>query len=386
MNFIQLPGLTSDGIIYYNSEMDFCEAMIPPGPYRSAHAPSLIELPQGDMLCAWFAGSFEGSADISIVCARLPKGADQWQEPVKVSYDSERSEQNPSLFQEPAGSLWAVYTAQLDRVPGKDNMQYTSIIRCQKSCDGGKTWGDAELLLPEEGSFCRQSIQVLKNGRWIFSNWICTDSKQGLTGDPTVFRISDDKGKTWKTVPMPESSGRVHANVVELDDGHLIAFMRSRFADFIYRSESFDWGESWTPPMPTSLPNNNSSISAIRLTSGRIAVAFNPTSATDPAMGRIAWPGLRCPVAIALSEDGGITWPMIRCMERGEGFTGPENRTNNKQYEYPCLMQGENGDIHLAFAYKNRIGVKYIRFTEKDVMGEKREAEGLYNPTAAESR
>lgn len=386
MDFKHLTGLTPDGTIYYNDNMSSAEALLPPGPYRSAHAPALLELPDGDLLCAWFAGSFEGSADISIVCARLPRGEDRWQEPVRVSWDPDRSEQNPSLFWGPDGAAWAVYTAQLDRMPGKDNMQFTSVIRCQKSFDGGRTWGNARELFLEEGSFCRQPIQVLKNGRWIFSNWICTDSGQGLAGDPTVFRISDDRGNTWKTVTMPESRGRVHANVVELDEGHLIAFMRSRAADFIYSSESFDWGESWTPAKPTVLPNNNSSISALKLKSGRIAIAYNPTCSASPVKDSIAWPGLRCPVAVALSEDGGLTWPMIRYMEPGEGFMGAENRTNNRQYEYPYLIQGADGDLHLAFAYKDRIGIKYMRFTERDVMGVKREAEGLYNPTAAKSR
>ena len=91
-------------------------------------------------------------------------------------------------------------------------------------------------------------------------------------------------------------------------------------------------------------------------------------------------------MAVALSEDGGKSFPLVRFMERGEGFSGAENSTNNKQYEYPFLMQGKNGMLHLAFAYKNRIGIKYMSFSESDVAGKKRESEGLYNPTAAKSR
>lgn len=386
MNYKHLPGLTPDGTMYMNDTLGTVEAMLPPGVYKTAHAPALLELLNGDILCAWFAGSFEGSADVSIVCARLKKGAGKWEEPVAVSHDSERSEQNPSLFQGPDGAVWAVYTAQLDRMPGKDNMQFTSVIRCQKSYDHGETWGEPQVLFPKEGSFCRQPIQVLRSGRYIVGHWICTDSESGLAGDPTVFQISDDQGKTWKTVEMPESHGYVHANVVELEDGKLAAFMRSRAADFIYRSESSDNGDTWTKPVPTVLPNNNSSISAIKLKSGRIGIAYNPTCTPDPKPGVAAWPGLRCPVAVALSEDGGHTWPIIRYMELGEGFMGEENRTNNKQYEYPYLMQGMDQKLHLAFAYKDRIGVKYMVFTEEDLLGEKREKVGLYNPTAAQSR
>ena len=89
-------------------------------------------------------------------------------------------------------------------------------------------------------------------------------------------------------------------------------------------------------------------------------------------------------MAVALSEDGGQTWPMIRHMELGEGFVGPENSTNNLTYEYPCIMQSRDGRIHIAFAYRSRKGVKWMSFTEADVMGAKRERQGRYNPTSAQ--
>ena len=386
MAYAKLPGLTPDGRLYENEEMGTVEARLPDGGYPTAHAPALLELPNGDMLCCWFAGTYEGSADIRIICSRLERDGDRWSKPVDISGDPTRSEQNPSLFYGPDDAVWAIYTAQLDRQAGKDNMQFTSQIRCQKSTDGGKTWGPYETLFAREGSFCRQPIQVLANGRWIFGNWLCTDSVDGLSGDPTAFQISDDQGRTWRQVDMPNSRGRVHANVVEMDDGHLLAFMRSREADFIYRSESFDWGDTWSEPKPTPLPNNNSSISALRLQSGRVAIAYNPTCTPDPKPGKAAWPGLRCPVAVALSEDAGLTFPIVRWMERGEGFMGEENRTNNKQYEYPYLMQSRDGMLHLAYAAFTRLGVKYVRFSEEDVLGKKRERVGLYNPTAAQSR
>ncbi len=384
MDYPKLPGLTPDGRVYWNEEMGTIEARIPNGGYRSGHGPALLELPNGDLLCVWIAGSFEGNADVHIVCSRLEKDSEAWTEPVDVSGDPERSEQNPSLFYGPDGAAWCMYTAQLDRQAGKDNMQFTAVVRCQKSTDGGRTWGPYETVFPEEGTFCRQPIQILSNGRWIFSNWLCTDSAEGLSGDPTAFRISDDQGKTWRTVMMPESHGHVHANVVELEPGHLVAFMRNREAYRIHRSESFDYGETWSEPKPTPLPNNNSSISAIKLQSGRVAIAYNPTCTPDPQPGKAAWPGLRCPVAVALSEDGGLTFPIIRWMERGEGYIGDENKTNNKQYEYPYLMQTKDGMIHLAYAAWTRDAMKYVRFTEEDVLGEKRERVGLYNPTAAQ--
>ena len=121
MAYAVLPGLTPDGQVYENRNMGTVEAMLPPGPYPTAHAPALLEMPNGDMLCAWFAGTYEGSADIRIICSKLPKGADKWTDPVDISGDPTRSEQNPSLFLAPNGEVWAMYTAQLDRQAGKDS-------------------------------------------------------------------------------------------------------------------------------------------------------------------------------------------------------------------------------------------------------------------------
>lgn len=383
MAYKHLAGLTPDGQIYINDNMGTVEAMLPTGGYQTAHAPTILEMPDGDLLLAWFAGSFEGGTDINIICSRLPKGADKWEEPVTVSNDPERSDQNPSLFLGPDGAAWAMYTSQLGRKPGVDNMQFTSQVRLQKSFDNGKTWSDYETIFPEEGTFARQPIQVLSNGRWIYGNWICRESPDGLAGDPSAFKISDDQGKTWKHVDMPNSRGKVHPNVVELEDGHLVAFMRSRLADNIYMSESKDYGDTWSEPWPTVLPNNNSGISAIKLASGRICIAYNHSSCPEAVKNGSAWPGLRCPVTVALSEDGGKTFPLIRTMELGEGYIGDENKANNRQYEYPYICQASDGRLHLAFAYQTRRGVKWMSFTEEDVMGKVR-GDSVYNPTSGE--
>ena len=382
MSIPHLTGLKFDGQVYYDDEMKFEEAALPTGPWPTAHAPALLETKEGTMLCCWFAGTYEGGADINVVVSRLEKGAEKWEEPVNVSNENDFSDQNPSLFLAPNGEIWCMYTSQLGRQPGKDNMQYTAVVKKQVSVDDGKTWSAPVTVFDEPGTFSRQPIQILSDGRWIYGNWICTDSAAGLSGDPTVFHISDDEGKTWRKVAMPESAGRVHANVVELENGHLVSFMRSRQADWIYRSESFDYGDTWSVPKATVLPNNNSSISAVKLLSGRIAIAYNHASAPASWTKKGAWPGLRCPVTIALSEDGGLTFPLIRNIERGEGYCGDENRGSNLQYEYPYLMQDSEGMLNVAYAYRTRKGVKWVRLSEEDVIGTR--GFHTYNPTSGE--
>lgn len=382
---VKLPSVRQsepNGVVYRDEFLNVDFALIPTGGKNTAHAPALIETEDGGLLCAWFAGSFEGSGDISIAVSKLDPETQVWSVPEIVSKGVDRSEQNPAFFRAPDGQIWLIYTSQVSRQEGKDNMQFTSIIMVQKSSDEGQSWEDPEVLFTSEGTFSRQAIQILSNGRWIFSTWLCEDSPEGLTNDPTEFQVSDDQGETWKAVRMPDSSGRVHANVVEVEEGHLVAFMRSRFADHVYTSESHDFGDTWTVPEANVLPNNNASVSAIKLQSGEVALAYNVNAANNAEFGKVAWPGLRNPVAVSVSEDFGKTWPIGRVFECAEGFIGIENKTNNAQYEYPTLYQDSKGVLHLVYAYKNRLCVKYVRFTVEDLFGEKRETEGLYNPTS----
>lgn len=373
-----------NGIMYRDEFLDVDFGLIPTGRNNTAHAPTLIETADGGMLCAWFAGSFEGRGDISIVVSKLAPETQTWSVPVTVSEGKDRSEQNPSFFRAPDGQIWLIYTSQESRQEGKDNMQFTSIIMVQKTADEGQKWSKPEVLFENEGTFGRQGIQILSNGRWIYSTWLCEDSAEGLTNDPTEFLVSDDTGKTWRHVRMPGSNGRVHANVVEVEPGHLVAFMRSRFADFVYNSESFDFGDSWNVPKATVLPNNNASISAVKLATGEIVLAYNVSSAPNAEFGKVSWPGLRNPLGVSVSEDFGKTWPIGRILEAAEGYIGEENRTNNSQHEYPTIYQDSQGVLHLVYAYRNRICIKYVRFTVTDLFGEKRGSIGVYNPTSGE--
>lgn len=369
--YIELPTIQPDGRLYQNMQLQTVEALIPNAPFETCHAADLLELPNGDLLAVWFAGSDEGNADISIVLSRLEAGASVWSSPVKVSDDDTRSEQNPSLFLKSENEIWLIYTAQVSRTPENNpffNLQYTAEIRCKKSFDNGKTWGATTVLFDRPGSFCRQKIQVLASGRYVFGNWICFPDESRNGSDITVIQISDDEGKTWREVQMPESAGRVHANLIEVRPGVLVALMRSRFADNIYRSVSEDNGETWSAPVRTELPNNNSSISAIRLQSGAIAMVYNPVRYNDDCT-KTVWPQQRCPVEIAISEDEGVTWNYRRVVEHGEGFEGRYNDINNKRYEYPVMMQGKDGSIHVAYSANSRRNIKYVCIDEIWIRG-----------------
>lgn len=379
--------IITDGHIFYDyDEPGKAVAHIPSG-FRSNHASTLIELQNGDLLCPWFAGLSEGSPDIKIVFSRLKKGSDSWSKPEVLSEDYTRSEQNPVFFQEPGGRLYIIHTAQESRgkmtseewrekvrrgeASGEFTLQETSEIRCRYSDDNGYTWSTTTTMFSKPGAFCRHSIVILSDGSWVLPMWYSVGGSsvgKQYGGDYSVVQRSEDCGKTWTEYRVPESERRVHMGIIELEAGHCVAFFRSRSADWIYRSESHDYGRTWTAPTATILPNNNASIQAVKLQSGRVAIIFNNYQASVNADDTV-WPKRRYPVDVALSEDAGLTFPYRRTVEFGKGFTGELNEKYNCACEYPCIMQSKDGRIHMAYSYQNRAFIKYLNVTEDYFLG-----------------
>ncbi|MFB6848886.1 exo-alpha-sialidase [Streptomyces sp. NPDC056373] len=354
------------------------------------HAASLTVLPGGDLGCVWFGGTQEGVADISVWFSRLAPGADTWSEPVRLSADDTRSEQNPLLFPAPSGELWLLHTAQ------RAGHQDTAEVRLRVSQDGGATWGPARVLFPageQGGVFVRQPIvRVLGGERLLLPVFRCV-AAPGTTWsgdrDTSSVMLSDDGGHTWRERPVPGSTGLVHMNVGPRPGGSLLALFRSRRADAVHSSVSYDDGETWSRPRPLDLPNNNSSIQYTGLADGRLALVYNHSSAADAVARRVSlydeiddegvtgtagatsgaaptgdafWGAPRAPLSLALSSDDGRTWPLRHDLETGDGHCLTNNSRDglNRELSYPSLAQTPDGALHIAYTHHRRT-IKHIR-------------------------
>jgi len=362
------------------------EAFIPT-PCVQNHAAFLHILPGGDLGCVWFGGTQEGVPDISVHFSRLAAGATRWSDAVRLSDDPTRSEQNPLLFTAPDGRLWLLWTAQVS------GHQDTAIIRRRISEDGGRSWGPIETMLDRPGVFIRQPIVVTRDGAWLLPAWLCPTPPAGAwrgDDDTALVLVSADQGKTWRAVDVPGSTGCVHMNILKLHDGTMLALYRSRWADAIHASRSAD-GIAWSAPEPTGLPNNNSSIQATVLANGHVALAYNHSSAEQATGRRLSlyddiggelpaeaaagsrsafWGAPRAPMTIAISEDGGRSWPHRRDVEVGDGYCLTNNSKDrlNREFSYPSILQGPDGALHLAFTYW-RQAIKHVRVSEAWVKG-----------------
>ncbi|WP_119153521.1 sialidase family protein [Caldimonas tepidiphila] len=367
-----------NGLLQTHPEDPAREVADLPSPRVQAHAANLMELADGTLCCAWFGGTMEGRSDISVFMSRLEPGARRWSAPVQLSDDPERSEQNPVLFPAPDGALWLLHTAQTA------GHQDSSVVRRRVSSDGGRSWGPTETLeAAPPGTFVRQPIRVQPDGSWLLPIFNCRSipgrAWDGSLDDSAVLR-STDRGASWQRVSVPDSLGCVHMNIVAASDGGLLAFFRSRWADHVYRSRSDDGGLTWQPPQPCGLPNNNSSIQALRLADGRLAMIFNASSAADaqgrreslydeleepapaaagqagaddspPPARRAFWGAPRAPLTLALSGDDGLSWPWQRHLEVGDGWCMSNNSADrlNREYSYPSIRQSADGALHLAY-------------------------------------
>lgn len=368
------------------------EAYLPTDTVQN-HASNVLPMPNGDLLCTWFAGTQEGMSDISIYVARLKAGTQTWSTPEKVSDDPARSEQNPVFFPVPDGKLWLMWTSQ------ESGNQDSAVVMRRISSNGGYSWGPIELFIDTPGTFVRQPPVILENGDWLLTVFYCVHvpgQKWVGNKDYSAVKISSDQGKTWKEIVVPGSLGCVHMNIIDLGGGSLVAFFRSRWADHVYTTRSRDWGKTWDAAEPTELPNNNSSIQVCRLQNGHLAMVFNnmnaencterrvslyddigeddtpvqPAKVEDPTAKTAFWGAPRAPLSIALSLDDGKSWPIVKDLEVGDGYcmTNNSKEAINREYSYPSIKQSIDGKLHITYTYF-RQRIKYVCIDESWILG-----------------
>jgi predicted neuraminidase len=345
----------ADGVVRPSQLQGAKEAYLPII-VNSSHAANLVALPNGDLLCFYYAGIYERGSGESIVMSRLDHGSNRWTQPAIVSNHPDWANQNPVSFLAPDGRLWLFHTTQK---AGHD--QTRDLVSALVSEDQGHTWSDPTTLFPNPGLYLRQPLVVFHD-QWLFPVYHSAGGSitSNAQKDQSYVEISKDSGKTWNECAIPDSGGEVQMNIIQLSPDRLVAFYRSRYADWIYRSESSD-GCRWSAPVPTKLPNNNASIQATRLKNGHLVMVFNNAQATLER-GK-AQTAARRILSVALSTDDGKTWPWIRDLEtqQSQPLLLP---LEDPEYSYPAVIQSKDGMIQTAYTFR-RETIKYMTFDEE---------------------
>jgi predicted neuraminidase len=295
-------------------------------PFASCHASTIVEVQRGRLLCAWFGGTRERAPDVAIWTAR--REGERWSAPEKVAEEPGIPCWNPVLWRQPEGEVLLFYKA------GPSPETWSAFVK--RSHDGGRTWSEPELL-PAGILGPIKNKPIAGRGREI----VAGTSVESYRAWTSWVEISPDGGRTWSRHGPVVVSGVPHGNIQpslwRCSDGRLRMVVRTtERVGRICLAESGDDGRTWTLARPTSLPNPNAGIDAVKLADGRVLLAYNHT------------PKGRSPLNLAVSADDGDTWQMRRVLESEPG-----------EYSYPALIQAGDGEVHVTYTWR-RERIKHV--------------------------
>lgn len=286
-------------------------------PFEQCHASTVARMENGQFIVAWFGGKHEKNDDVGIWISRGEAG--NWTDPVEIMKIREDPHWNPVLFTKPNGEIILYFKV------GKEIDFWETWLTT--SSDNGVTWSEPQELVPGD----RGGRGPVKNKPIILSNgdWLAPASHEEGQWDSFVD-ISKDGGKTWTMSPyVPidrtvfKGKGSIQPTLWESSPGHVHMLVRT--ADgVIARSDSEDYGATWSELYKTGLPNPNSGIDVVKVEDGRLVLLYNPDDKN--------W-GDRAPLTLAVSEDNGKTWPYKWNIETG---------VPDDEFSYPSIIHWGN--------------------------------------------
>lgn len=358
-----------------------------PGVLNSCHATTVVQLPSGDMLSAFFAGTYEGHPDCCIYLSRRRAGSTTWDLPQLVAsgirtewtesafaYDDPAPDAdpatiddftkntrhrkpcyNPVLYLAPDGEL------VLDYKIGKFVQDWTGWE--VRSSDGGYTWTHPR---PLQTSPELHQVQLgpIKNKPVLVPAPWASDGQRILAGSSTEtggdwkfhFELSDDGGRTWQMVypeldtlqciqpsilfvrkelpverpkNLRKQKGLPAPQVVDA----LKAIGRTRHGR-LAQCYSYDGGTTWTEVTLSDMPNNNSGTDALTLRDGRHVLVYNDSNIE----------GRRTPLSLAISDDA-EHWTKLLDLETDD----------LGEYSYPCVIQAADGRLWILYTWRRQL-------------------------------
>lgn len=324
--------------------------------FPQAHASTIVELKNGDLLASYFGGTKERNPDVCIWVSRKEKGSDIWSKPMMVADGTTDFEHNqlsnsitprkacwnPVLFQMPNGEVWLFFKI------GADINDWQGWV--VKSSDGGKTWSKREML---PSGF----LGPIKNKPVLIDNRLLCGSSTEKNGWKFHVEIYDLDTKKWKYVGPVKAEEAIKTDdnkehpidciqpsILKLKDGRLKVLMRTHNG-FLAQSYSSDKGDTWSDVTLSEIPNNQSGTDAVTLKDGRQALIYNNFQTLNGTK-----KGPRTPLSIALSDDG-EHWHHAITLEDSP----------ISQYSYPAIIQGKDGKLHCVYTWRRqRIAYKEI--------------------------
>lgn len=282
--------------------------------FKRCSEASMVELRDGRVLLAY--GKHEAQSDNAVghVWARTlsPEGAPLGDERIVArAPEGGLNSMSPALHRLPDGRLGMLFSYRIAR----DLAERRFIA----SNDEGQTWSEAVIV--GSGKYvtgCHDRFLALEDGRLIAP---LHGSEHWDKHWPHVtVAWSDDLGRTWRRsarLEMPRleypdqrhhgEGGCNEPGVAQRADGSLLMTLRTSMGTQ-FKSESFDRGETWTPPrsMEVLSPRAPAHLSRMPGRETLLLVYQHDYNLQHSLLGQ------RHTVVAAISEDGGCSWPHAR--------------------------------------------------------------------------
>ena len=337
------PFVTPDPVQSTAESPHYRDEFIADSAHPMSHVASITELPNGDLVSTWYAGSREGAGDVAIYLSRRALATQRWSRPrAIVTRESAardlhryiRKVGNAVVVADPAGTLWLLYvTVSVGGWSG-------SSINLTTSTDGGVTWVPSRRLTLSPffnlAELVKNSPVAAADGGWVVPIY-----HELASTFPELLRLRTSGGRVDATKSRISAAWfGYQPALAPVDSDSALALLRDDGATkAVSVARSDDAGRTWSRPEVVPLPNPDSGLDAIRLRDGRLLIAFN-----DSASGR---ENLR----LAISRDEGRTWAGVATLAEEPGA----------DFSYPFLMQARNGDVHLVYTWK-RAAIKHVTF------------------------
>ena len=245
------------------------------------HEPTLRRMPDGSL------------------CSTLITGKDVFDDRLKEnavgiihSYDDGVSWTKPRiLFDHPTRATWATEIFTAGEKPllffccHNEETMFTELRTFMtESADSGKSWSEPHSIMGVPHNMVVRQGKTLSDGSWLFPVYWTSqaggwDAFWPRPGEPMpgMFKWTSCSGvlKTFDGAKTFSLHGAVYREdggsswepeVTELEDGHLLMFIRSNTEDkVLWKSESFDYGLSWSKMTRTNISNPSTKVVIYRI-------------------------------------------------------------------------------------------------------------------------
>ncbi|HSP13422.1 MAG TPA: sialidase family protein [Thermoanaerobaculia bacterium] len=325
---------------------------LPPTRTHFVHGASIAELPDGDLLAAWYGGSDEVRADVNIYCSRQDHRTGGWSVPriLETRQGSEdamrirvKSIGNPVLFADGRG-VALFYVAVLYG-------GWSGGTICMKTSADGERWALPKRIVTSP--FLNVGMLVRsKPWRYDDGSIVLPVYHELLRKWSALVRI-DARGRVVDERRVSDGRPLVQPWLIPTGEQSAVTLLRwsSRMPGSVTVTRSGDGGRRWTDVFGTRLVQRDSAVAGIRLADGSLLAAYNNS----------AWD--RRDLSLARSADDGLHWSKPSPVERD---TTPDNMVR-REYSYPYFLQTRDGRYHLVYTWQRKL-IRHVVFNDAWVL------------------